>query len=54
MAATVKTTASIGSHHAATPMAMRLGMASGAATGKNESSWAQPLSGCPITANEAK
>ena len=39
-----------GSHQVAAPMAMRLGMANGAVAGKNETSFAQPLSGLPMTA----
>ena len=47
MAARVRATASTGSHQAVAPMAMRLGMASGAVAGKNETSRAQAAVGAP-------
>ena len=50
MAASVMTTASTGSHHAAAPSAMRPGMANGAVAGNSETSRDQPLSGSLATA----
>ena len=54
MAQRVSVIAITGSHHAVAPMAMRLGIASGAVAGKKETHLAHVLSGLPIAANEMK
>ena len=54
MAARATTTATTGSHQAVAPMAMRLGIANGAVTGKNDTARAQTASGLPMAANETK
>lgn len=50
--ATVSATATSGSHQVASPMEMRVGMASGAVTGNQATSRAQVVPALPIAANE--
>src|SRR5689334_18210163 len=50
MVAAVSVATATGSHQAAAPMAMRVGMAMGAARGIQEMARAQPVSGLPMAA----
>ncbi len=54
IAASVRMTATTGSHHAVAPMAMRLGIASIAVAGKNDTTFAQTVDGLPIAAKQTK
>src|SRR5678815_5290939 len=54
IAASVNAAAMAGSHHEAAPMAIRAGMAMGAAMGSHEMARAQAVSGLPMAAKDTK